>query len=113
MDKRLLSYDPVTGLYTYHSYDSMTDETIISYGVDKETTELVLDCNQKIANETDFTRKGIKDSWWLVASIPVELQVSWLINEGIDVYKKEDWPRVKAKLEDRDFQKLKTTHGRI
>ena len=113
MDKRLLSRDPITGLMTFHSYDPTTDETIISYEVEKKSTEIILDCNQKIANETDFTKKGIKDGWWLVASIPVELQIQWLINEGIDVYKTEDWPKVKQKLLDRDFNKVKTTHGKF
>lgn len=108
MDKRLLSKDPITGLLTYHSYDSQTDETIISYEAD---SSLILDINQKIANETDFTKKGIKQGWWFYASIPVELQIQWLINEGIDVYKEEDWPRVKEKINDRDFSKVKTTHG--
>ena len=108
MDKRLLSRDPITGLLTYHSYDFLTDTTIISYESDPTP---VLDINQKIANETDFTKKGIKQGWWLYASIPVQLQVEWLINEGIDIYKKEDWPRVRAKINDRDFCKVKTTHG--
>ena len=72
----------------------------------------MLDINQKIANEPDFTKEGIKQGWWFYASIPVELQIKWLIEEGIDVWKKEDWPRVKAKINDRDFSKVKTTYGR-
>ena len=112
MDKRLLSYDPISGLYTYHSYDHENETTYISYGVEPKSTELILDINQKIANEPEFTKEGIKEGWWFYASIPVELQVKWLIEEGIDIWKKEDWPRVKAKINDRDFSKVKTTYGR-
>ena len=113
MGKRLLNKDPFTGILTYHEYDSLTDETTISYEADSSATSFVLDTNQKIANDEDTTKKGIKQGWWLVASIPPILQIEWLINEGIDVYNKDHWPRVKAKLEDRDFSKVKTTHGHI
>jgi len=108
MEKRLLSHDPLTGLYTYHSYDPQNDTTIISYAADSTP---VLDANQKIANDEDISKKGIKDGFWYYASIPVELQIQWLINEGLDVYKDEHWPRVLAKINDRDFCKVKTTHG--
>ena len=111
MDKRLLSYDPITGLYTYHSYDPVEDKTIISYETDTKATETILDINQKIANEREFTTEGIKQGWWFYASIPVDLQIKWLIEDGIDVYKREHWPKVLAKINDRDYQKVKTTHG--
>lgn len=108
MDKRLLSYDPLTGLYTYHSYDELTDQTIISYEADSSP---VLEANQKEANDSESSKQGIKDGFWHYACIPVELQIQWLINEGIDVYRKEDWDRVWAKINDSDFKKVKTTYG--
>lgn len=106
MTKRLLGYDPITGLYTYHDYDPQTDQTIIQHEGDCEP---VLERNVALANDTEYTKTGIKRELWHYASIPAALQVKWLIEEGIDVYKEEDWPRVSKKLEDLDFRKLKTT----
>ena len=92
---------------TWHSYDEQTDETIISYTADSTP---ILEQNKSIANDTDISKQGIKDGFWLYASIPVEVQLQWLINDGIDVYNKHHGPRISQKLEDPDYRYLKTTH---
>lgn len=107
MDKRLLHHDPLTGLFTWHSYDSQTDETIISYTANSTP---VLEVNKKMANDEEYTKKGMKDEFWHYGTIPVEVQMDWLINKGVDVYKKEDWPKVLQLLNDPDYRYLKTTH---
>ena len=53
MDKRLLSYDPATGLETWHSYDPQTDETIISYTADSTP---ILERNKGMAKDADYTK---------------------------------------------------------
>jgi hypothetical protein len=108
MTKRLLSSDPVTGLMTWHDYDDQTDETIISYTADSTP---VLELNKAMAKDDDFSRAGIKDGWWRYASIPVEVQMKWLCEEGIDVYNKHHGPRISAKLEDPAYRYLKATSG--
>ena len=107
MDKRLLSHDPITGLDTWHSYDSQTDETIISYSGDCSP---ILEQNKALANNTEISKAGIKDGFWLYASIPASLQVKWLIEDGIDIWNKHHGPRISAKLEDPEYRFLKTTH---
>lgn len=106
MSKRLLSYDPSTGLNTWHDYDDQTDTTIISYSADSTP---ILEQNKAMANDDDFTRQGIKGDWWLYASIPVEIQMKWMIEQGIDIYKKEHGRRVSKLLEDPQYRYLKTT----
>ena len=109
MDKRLLSHDPVTGLLTWHSYDSLTDETIISYTADSTP---ILEANKRKANDPEYSRDGIKDEFWHYATIPVEVQMDWLINHGVDIYRKEDGPKISKLLSDPDYRYLKTTTGK-
>lgn len=108
MDKRLLSTDPVTGLMTWHSYDSQTDTTIISYSADSKP---ILERNKAQANNTDFSKHGIKQEFWKYAEIPVEVQLDWLINKGVDVYNKDHTKKAFQLVNDPDYKYLKTTSG--
>jgi hypothetical protein len=109
MSRILLSYDELTGISQYHNYDSATDTSVFESVGDAEP---VLELNRKIANETEFTRKGIKDGWWLYASIPTIFQLKLLTEKGIDIYKKEHGARLSKVLEDPEYRHLKTTHKR-
>ncbi len=109
MAKRLLSHDPTTGLYTWHDYDPQTDETTIGYTADSTP---ILEQNKAMAKDDEFSRKGIKDGWWLYANIPVEVQMKWLIEDGIDIYNQRHGKRISRKLEDPEYRYLKTTTGR-
>lgn len=84
MDKRLLDFDPTTGVREWFHYDPMTGDVTI------ETTQDVapiLDENKALANDEEVTRRGIKNDMWKYASIPVVVQVRWL-NE----YGSQNWP---------------------
>ena len=65
--------------------------------------------NKAMAKDDDYTRKGIKDGWWRYASIPIIFQYKLLVEKGIDIYKKEDGPRLSRVLEDPEYRHLKTT----
>lgn len=106
MSKRLLSHDPLTGLFTYHDYDPQTDETFISYESDAEP---ILEINKAMQNDPEVWKDGVKNSFALYASVPVGLQMKWLVEEGIDVWKKEDWDRVAKKLIDPEYKYIKAT----
>jgi len=109
MDKRLLSHDPLTGLKTWHSFDSLTDETTISYSADSTP---ILEENKLKQNDAYFSRAGIKSEFWQLASIPVMVQMDWLINKGVDIYNKDHFPKVCRLLDDPEYKYLKTTTGR-
>lgn len=53
-----------------------------------------------------------KKNMWKVASIPTIIIEQWK-KEGIDLFKDEDWPKVRAKLNDPDFKFLRTSPGRV
>jgi hypothetical protein len=60
-----------------------------------------------IANRV--TAEGIKDGFWLYASIPPAFQVKLLIEKGIDVYNPQHGARLSQILEDPEYKYLKTT----
>lgn len=42
-----------------------------------------------LRSNTDYSKKGIKEDWWHVCSIP-SVVIMELRNKGIDVFRKED-----------------------
>lgn len=107
MSRILLDYDPLNGISQYHDYDEDTDTSQFILSGDAEP---VLEMNKKLANEEDYTKQGIKDGWWHYAQIPTIFQYKLLIEKGINVWKKEDGPRLSKVLEDPDYKHLKTTN---
>jgi hypothetical protein len=106
MTKRLITSDSNTGLDTYHEYDPYTDETRIIYESDAQS---VLDENRRLANDSEYTKKGIKQEFWKYASIPAGIQVKWLFEKGIDIRNKEHGPAIGRLLEDPEYKYLKCT----
>lgn len=106
MAKRLLSVDPVTGLETWHDYDPVTDEMTIGYSADSTP---VIEMNKAMQKDDDHTKNGIKREFWHYASIPVAVQVDWLINKGVDVYNRDHAKKVFALINDPEYKHLKTT----
>jgi len=108
--KQIIDVDPLTRTTTYHHYDPMTDVTTIE---EVQDVEPFLERNKRLQNDTDYSKQGIKNEWWHIASIPNTVQTKWLREHGIDVYNRDHWPRVKRLLEDPDYRYLKTTAGKL
>ena len=106
MSRVLINYDAYTGISQYHNYDVDTDTSVFESVGDAEP---VLELNRAMANDRDYTRKGIKGEFWHYASIPTIFQLKLLTEKGIDVYKKEDGARLSKILEDPEYRHLKTT----
>ena len=107
MSKRILDYDPQTGVTEYFEYDSLSDTTTLSRHQDVES---VLEGNKTLQNDTDYTKKGIKGSFWHYANIPLITIEKWLNEEGIDVFNKNHERKVFQKLNSPEYRFLKTTH---
>ena len=106
MRKELIAYDELNGISQYHHYDPATDTSIFESVGDAGP---VLELNRVMANDRDFTKKGIKEEFWLYARIPTIFQFKLLVEKGIDVYKKSDGHRLSKVLEDPEYRHLKTT----
>ena len=104
--KSLISVDEYSGISQYHHYDIDTDTSVFESVADAEPT---LELNRARANDNEFTKHGMKDEFWLYASIPNILVLKFRIEHGIDVYKKEDGPKLSKLLEDPQYRYLKCT----
>lgn len=90
----------------YHKEDG---KTVIE---DVQDVEPILEANKRaVANESDYSRFG-KSEFRRVASIPMVIVHKWL-KEGIDVFNKDHWPKVRAKLLDPDNLYLRTTRAKF
>lgn len=107
--KRLLDFDPLTGVKTYHDYDHATQQTVIERVQDVQP---FLDANKSLANDAGYMRKGIKQSWMHAATIPNIVQEQWY-KEGIDIFNKDHWRKVRQKLNSPEWKYLKTINGTI
>ena len=107
MTKRFVDYEPLSGHTTYVDYDSVTDTTtVITEFPDLESS---LDRNKALANDRDYTRRGIKEEFWHYAFIPNAIIEKWLIEERINVFDKNDDKKVFQKLNSPEYRYLKTT----
>ena len=109
MRRRLLDYDPLSGIQTWHAYDDATDTTYIE---ELQDVEPFLEANKKLQNETEYSAEGKRREWWHVASIPAGVQLKWL-KEGINIHNKNHWPAVRRKLMDPEFRYLRTALGNL
>lgn len=107
MAKRLIDYNPFSGITTFCDYNPVTDETTIIH--EFADVEGALDLNKAMANDADYTRAGMKRDWWHYASIPMSLIHKWLVEEGIDVFDRNDEWKVYQKVNSPEYRYLKTT----
>lgn len=107
MAKRIVDYDPFSGITTTMDYNAETDTTIV--GREHPDVEPVLERNKILANDTESTRKGIKNDWWFYGHIPDILIEKWRTEEGIDVFNRNHEKRVWQKINSPEYRFLKTT----
>ena len=98
--KRLLDYDPMTGLKTWHDYDETSDTTVLHY---EQDVEAVLDRNKRAQNEAS----GPMGDMVHVASIPASIQLKWMIEHGVDMFNPDHAKGVERLLNDPDYRYLK------
>lgn len=80
MTRRILDYDPISGLTTYFDYTS-DDKMVITYSQDVERH---VDYAHHKATDSDYTRQGIKNDMWHYARVSVGDQYRMLIEDGVD-----------------------------
>lgn len=109
LTKRVIDYDPFTGITTHGTYHASEDMMVVERSQD---VSYLLDMNKALANETDATKEGIKNGWWHYAQIPNIIAEKWLLEHGVDVFKSENWEkngRIWKLLNDPQYRYLKTT----
>lgn len=102
-----IDYDPLTGLSMFVDYAD--GKLAVKHTQDLNPT---FEANLKLRNNPDFRAAGMKESFLKVASIDPVVQMEWL-KEGIDVMNPDHWQKVRQKLNDPDWSKVRTTFGRV
>ena len=106
--KRLLSYNPDSGVSCYFDQDLVTGEILLSHEYADVSGNL--DLAKEMRN--DFGAEQRKETFWHLAHIPMSVISKWLIEDGINVFSKNDWPRVQRKLNDPDWAKIRVSPGK-
>ena len=107
MAKRVLEYDPLTGITTSVDYVPESDTTVVYR--EQNDVNLILDGNKVLQNDDQFTKDGIRDGWWKYATIPNIVIEKWLNEHGVDVYNKDHQKAVYRLLNRPEYRYLKTT----
>ena len=102
-DERLI--DCIDGVSTFHRVED--GKTILRTSQDVEP---LLDINKRALENSDPNWKGDMHH---VASVPLVVWESWWKEFGGDPMSKENQPRLFAKLNNKDWCKLRTKQGRI
>jgi hypothetical protein len=107
--KRVFDYDPFTGVTEIFHYDHLTGDAHIETHQD---VGAALDNNKALANDDEYTKKGIKNEMWHYAFIPIVVQLQWLKKYGAenDPMRKGNEKLLFSLLNDREWRHLKTTN---
>ena len=106
MTKRVLDYDPITGMTCYVDYEKSTDRMILTH---EQDIQPILDANKRAANDQEKTKRGMKNDWWKYASVPAVVQVEWANKYGVKMWDKNHDQAVFRLLNHPDYKYLKTT----
>jgi hypothetical protein len=101
---RLIDYDPVTGIQTFHEYsDGKTHIT------EKQDVQGILDYTTRLANDSSYKSAGIKSDWYHFATVPNVVIMEIKEKYNLDVFKNEDMPKIEKVLQ-RDYKRLLTVN---
>jgi len=101
----ILDYNPLTGEYTTFQYNHADDTFTVGHHQDVQP---IIDANKRQLIESD-SRKQVKNGWLKYASIPNILIMKWKREHNVDFFNDEDWPKVMALINSREYCFLKTT----
>lgn len=110
MPAELIDYDPITGLHTYIEFDEVHPTKFHVHH--RQDVQAILERNKELQKHSDYKKDGIKNGMQHVASIPVIWQ-QHLLSKGIDILKREDWPKLRQLLSDPKYRHLRATLGDI
>lgn len=106
MTRRLLDYDPLTGVRTWFEFDHSNDKTLIHT---EQDVGYILDFTAAKRNDTDYSRKGIKNDWWHYARVPNWVIMDMKTKHGVDMMApKPDWKSI-LKILNREYPHVKVT----
>lgn len=104
-DKRLLDYDPFTGLIQYIHHDELTDTTTIETVQDSAQLNKEVEASKDLQNDASYTQNGMKNDMLHYAHIPSGVLMDWFA-KGVDIKDRKELIKWVNKPE---YAYLKTT----
>lgn len=101
-----MEIDPVTGIRTDFKWNENDQTYTLLRTADVEG---VLDYTKLHANDPDFAKKGIRDSWQLYAKLP-PIVILQMRAKGIDVFNRDHQKRMFEEI-NTNYPHLKMTTG--
>jgi hypothetical protein len=110
MSTRVLDYNPLTGeACLFH--DNQDGSFAIENTQARSVLDALMDANKEMANDSDFTKKGIKKDWWKYATIPNVIILKWKNELGVDIFNRDDRKKMFQLLNSPEYRFLKTTNA--
>jgi len=106
MTKRVLDYNPHTGVTTTFEYDHASDSTII--GREEDVTAYV-EYGKELQKHEQYSKDGIKRGWWHYCLFPPIIIEKWLREFGVDVFNRDHQKKVFGLINQPEYRYLKTT----
>lgn len=107
MAKRLLDYDPITGVSCFWDYRPDEQRVVLSH---EQDVSAILDANKRAANDDDKTKRGWKTDWWKYASVPAIVEIEWMQKYGVSLENPAHKKKIFELLNHPDYRYLKTTN---
>lgn len=107
MSKRLVNYDPHSKTHTWHTYDHSSKTTKV---VVVQDVEDILKHNKMKQNNTLYKQRGIKEGFYHFATIPNVVIEEWMKKYGVNVFVKDDLPKVEKLLNKAEYKYLRTVN---
>jgi hypothetical protein len=79
--KKILDHDPLTGVTEIFHYDHVTKNVHIE---SRQDVAPILDQNNELRNDDEYSKNGIKNEMWHFATIPIIVQLKWLNEYGAE-----------------------------
>lgn len=96
--------NPLTGITERNYYDELTDTL---HTIKEQDCTAIVERNKEL-KRTQATDIGIRKDLWHYASIPIGVQYELLAKHGVDICKRDHWPRL-FDLINKEYPDLKTT----
>ena len=105
MSKYLFNHNKETGLQEWHEYDEIEDKLTISHVQD---VNKALDFTKNLANDSEYTRKGMKKDWVHYCHVPDVVILEIKHKHGLDLYNPDHMKAV-FRIINSEYPALKTT----
>lgn len=108
MAKQFLSHNPTTGITSWFEGDGQGGFTI----TEEADLEAVLEHNTMHRNN-GMEGRTKEAEFWYAGEIPMMTIHKWKVEEGIDVFDKNDWKKVKQRLNSNEWYRFRASRFRI